>query len=85
MLISHYMCTVIIGFAHEKFKAFPFVQAKDDDLRGDEECARRKGRIALVLNLFSVVLTIVFYAIVIGVVVKQVTSCRAYYGQAYYC
>ena len=82
MLILHYMCTVIIGFAHEKFKAFPFVQAKDDDLRGDEECAKRKSRIALVLNIFSVVLTVVIYAILIGVVVKLVTSCR-HNGQVY--
>ena len=61
-----------------------FVQAKDDDLRGDEECAKRKGRIALFLNILSVVLTLVGYAIIIGVVVKTVTSCTRYYNYYYY-
>ncbi|KAL5506122.1 hypothetical protein EMCRGX_G007695 [Ephydatia muelleri] len=61
---------------------FVALSANDDDLRGDEECAKRKSRIALVLNIFSVVLTVVIYAILIGVVVKLVTSCR-HNGQIY--
>ncbi|KAL5506123.1 hypothetical protein EMCRGX_G007698 [Ephydatia muelleri] len=68
---------------------FVALSAKDDDLRGDEECARRKGRIALVLNILSVVLTIVFYAIVIGVVVKAVANANncslGYFSQSSFC
>ncbi|KAL5506132.1 hypothetical protein EMCRGX_G007708 [Ephydatia muelleri] len=53
---------------------FVALSAKDDDLRGDEECARRKGRIALVLNILSVVLTIVFYVIVVSIISIAVTQ-----------
>ncbi|KAL5506121.1 hypothetical protein EMCRGX_G007694 [Ephydatia muelleri] len=64
------------------------LSAKGDDLRGDEECARRKGRIALVLNILSIVLTIVCYVVLISVVVTVITAdssfCR-YYVETYPC
>eukprot|EP00731_Ephydatia_muelleri_P004645 Em0002g821a len=67
---------------------FVALSAKGDDLRGDEECARRKGRIALVLNILSIVLTIVCYVVLISVVVTVITAdssfCR-YYVETYPC
>ena len=61
------------------------MQAKDDDLHGEVAGARRKGRIALFLNIFAAVLTIVCYAIIIGVAftLMNVESNRCYYNYNY--
>ena len=50
-----------------------FVQAKDDDLRGDKESATRKGRISLILNIASVALTVVMYVIFIIIIAIAVS------------